>query len=88
MKPKRACGLDIHKDTIFACVYMGNEKFERSEFGTLTPDIEELKKWLHQKSVCKVAMESTGIYWIPVWHVFLYKSYHYVVMHNVFVFEG
>lgn len=69
MKTNNYCGLDVHKDTIFACVCMGDEKFERAQFGTLTPDIEDLKTWIRQKGVGQVAMESTGIYWVPVWHV-------------------
>jgi transposase len=69
MKQTNVCGLDVHKDTIFACVCMGDEKFERAQFGTLTPNIEELQTWLGKKGVGKVAMESTGIYWVPVWHV-------------------
>lgn len=69
MKKTNCCGLDVHKDTIFACVCMGDEKFERAKFGTLTPDIEDLGKWMRQKKVGKAAMESTGIYWVPVWHV-------------------
>ena len=63
------CGLDVHKDSIFACVAKSDSEFEQAKFGTLTPDIEELKKWLNLHGVSKVAMESTSVYWVPVWHV-------------------
>lgn len=69
MKTNYCCGLDVHKDSIFACVAKGDSEFVREKFGTLTPDIEELKTWLLKQGVSKVAMESTSVYWVPVWHV-------------------
>lgn len=66
-KTNRVCGLDVHKDTIFACVRKGKYQSEVKEFSTLTEGLEELRHWLHGELVYKVAMESTGIYWLPVW---------------------
>ena len=66
-KINRVCGLDVHKDIIFACVRKGNYQSEIREFTTLTQGLEELRHWLHGELVNKVAMESTGIYWMPVW---------------------
>ena len=67
MKKKRVCGLDVHKDTIFACIKKGKYQSEVKQFGTCTTDLEELKHYLQGEQVDKVAMESTGIYWMPVW---------------------
>jgi transposase len=65
----KVCGLDIHKDTIFMAVLSTNGKVQLKEFSTLTPDIEVLRDLLMKEGVNQVAMESTGIYWIPVWRL-------------------
>lgn len=64
---KRVAGLDVHKDTIFACVKKGKYQSDVKEFGTTTSELEELFHWLQGERVAKVAMESTSTYWIPVW---------------------
>lgn len=64
---KRVCGLDVHKDTIFASVKKGRYSSEVREFSTFTDGLEELRVWLKEEQVERVAMESTGIYWMPVW---------------------
>lgn len=65
----KVCGLDIHKDTIFMAVLSTNGKVQLKEFSTLTPDIELLRNLLLKQGVQQVAMESTGIYWMPVWRL-------------------
>lgn len=65
----KVCGLDIHKDTIFMAVLSTNGKVQLKEFSTLTPDIEVLRDLLIKEGVQRVAMESTGIYWVPVWRL-------------------
>jgi transposase len=42
---------------------------EEQVFGTFTQDLQRLRTWLRRNKVCQVAMESTGVYWIPVWNV-------------------
>lgn len=64
---KRVCGLDVHKDTIFASVKKGKYQSEVKQFSTFTCGLEELRHWLTGEQVSKVAMESTGVYWMPVW---------------------
>lgn len=67
------CGLDVHRDTITACVMIGNGKQKRKHiktFSTFTSDIQELAKWLKSFDVYYVAVESTGIYWKPIFNVF------------------
>lgn len=69
------CGLDIHKESIVACILKGpiEEKIkprsEMREFGTQLKDLQELRKWLKGNDCHYVAMESTGIYWQPVYSI-------------------
>lgn len=69
---ERCCGLDVHRDTIVACVMIGMDRQKRKEiktFSTFTCDIRELAKWLKSHDIRHVAVESTGIYWKPVFNV-------------------
>ena len=66
-KLKRVCGLDVHKDIIFACVKKEKYKSEVKEFATTTHGLTEMNHWMKGEQVYNVAMESTGIYWMPVW---------------------
>jgi transposase len=66
----KACGLDVHKDSIYACILdEQGKKILEKRFGTLTPDLDSLRTALIEYGCGKVAMESTSIYWIPVWRV-------------------
>ena len=68
----RCAGLDVHKDSVVACarVVVGTEvKQEVHSFETTTAGLLELSEWLGQHQVTHVAMEATGVYWKPVWHV-------------------
>jgi transposase len=67
------CGLDVHKDSIAACLIAPGPDGKRTQssrtFGAMTSDLLELRDWL-AKSGCKhVAMESTGVYWKPVYYI-------------------
>ena len=65
-------GLDVHKDTVVACVrHMVNGSVERKvrTFKTTTRDLLALSQWLADEGCTHVAMEATGVYWKPVWHV-------------------
>jgi len=71
---RRCAGLDIHKDSISACIRMrvhGKPEAEVLEerFSTFTQELERLAAWLKEHKVKQVAMESTGVYWIPVWNI-------------------
>jgi transposase len=69
------CGLDIHKESIVACLLKGpvntklKPQIEVREFGTQLTELTALRKWLKQHECHYVAMESTGIYWQPVYAV-------------------
>jgi len=67
------CGLDVHKESISACVIFsdkdGVDQFAVEEFGTFTDELTRLRSWLLDHKCPVVAMESTGIYWRPVHNV-------------------
>lgn len=67
----RCAGLDVHKDTVVACVRCVSEPLHRDvrTFGTTTAELIALAEWLASHEVTHVAMEATGIYWKPVWHM-------------------
>lgn len=65
---ERCCGLDVHKKLVVACVITPRAKQIRS-FGTMTRDLLSLADWLAQCQVTHVAMESTGVYWEPVYNL-------------------
>ena len=62
------CGLDVHKRSVVACVLSPNGRQTRT-FGTTTAQVLELADWLVSEGVTHVAMESTGIYWRPIYNV-------------------
>jgi len=70
----RCCGLDVHKKSISACLLtpddQGGTQQQVRRFVTMTRDLLELSDWLASNQVTHVAMESTGVYWKPVWNIF------------------
>src|SRR5512144_2414185 len=69
----RCAALDVHKDTVMACVRVpgadGRREQQVREFRTFTAGLRRLREWLAGCAVSQVAMEATGVYWKPVWHV-------------------
>ncbi len=70
----RVCGLDVHKKVVVACVRIldakdGTVQSTLRQFGTMTADLVELRQWLAEARVTHVAMESTGVYWQPVFNL-------------------
>lgn len=67
------CGLDVHKDMIQACVLVGDADETPTtyleSFGTMPDDLSELAQWLKGHACERVAMESTGVYWEPIYNV-------------------
>jgi transposase len=66
-------GLDVHKETVVACVRRldgrGKVRQQTRTFGTVTSQLLALADWLAEHAVTHVAMESTGVYWKPVWNL-------------------
>jgi transposase len=68
----RCCGLDVHRETVVACVRLQDHRRKRTEvrsFGTTTSQILELHRWLTEEGCTHVAMESTGVFWQPVFNL-------------------
>ncbi len=68
----RCAGLDVHSRCVNACVRIGTGRkvtAEHREFATTTAGLFELAAWLSEAGRTHVAMEATGVYWKPVWHI-------------------
>ncbi len=67
------CGMDVHKDSVVACVRRidaaGRAGDQVRTFGTTTAGLLELGDWLVSEQVPIAAMESTGVYWKPIWNL-------------------
>ena len=70
---ERCAGLDVHKKTVVACRIVPQEgrewQVDIRTFGTMTTDLLALHDWLAEANVSQVAMESTGVYWKPVFNI-------------------
>jgi len=70
---ERCCGLDVNKDTVVACLRVrgerGQRRIEVRTFGTTTPELLVFGDWLTERRCTHVAMESTGVYWKPVFNL-------------------
>lgn len=70
---ERCADLDVHAESIVVCVLTGNSDNELTTeietFPTFTKDLFRLLKWLEEKEVTHIAMESTGVYWKPVFNI-------------------
>jgi transposase len=68
----RCAGLDVHKDSVVAAIRVAEGGAARTEvrsFDTTTPGLLALSAWLAESGCTSIAMEATGVYWRPVWHV-------------------
>lgn len=68
-KNRIVAGLDVHKDSIYLCI-MGHDEaiiFEKT-YGVLTPDLRQMCNDMTARGVTEAAMESTAVYWVPVWN--------------------
>jgi transposase len=68
----RCAGLDVHKDTVVACLRTtvdGTARREVRTFKTTTKALLELSEWLASEGCTDIVMEATGVYWKPVWHI-------------------
>jgi transposase len=70
---RKCCGIDVHKKGIAVCVISetddGAVSRQKRLFGTMTGELRSLAQWLCECQVTAVAMEATGVYWMPVWNV-------------------
>ena len=63
------CGIDVHKDLIVATIRKSNNDYETREFSSVTSSLKSLRDWCKKEGTTHVAMESTGVYWKPVFNV-------------------
>jgi len=70
---ERCAGLDVHKKSVMACLITpapnGERRKERQTFSTMTPDLVRLRDWLKEQQCSQVAMESTGVFWKPIFNI-------------------
>ena len=66
---ERGAGLDVHKEAVTVCIMGSGIKKEVQTFGTMTNELFRLKAWLKKYQITHVAMESTGIFWKPVFNI-------------------
>lgn len=69
---RRCCGMDVHKETVVVCVLPPDgEQGEglRKVFGTFRNELSRMRGWLKRMKITHIAMESTGVYWMPLWNV-------------------
>jgi len=74
-------GLDVHKETVVACVrhMEGQVRTAVKTFSSTTRGLMDLSAWLSEEAVTDVAMEATGVYWKPVWHILSDGEFHLVL---------
>jgi len=79
----RCCGLDVHKRTVVACLLTpgpdGKPTKTIRTFSTMTADLVALADWLAVAGCTHVAMESTGVYWKPIWNL-LEQRFHLLLV--------
>lgn len=66
---KVGCGIDVHKDIIVATIRKSENDYETKEFTSFTSSLTDLREWCKSECVTHVAMESTGVYWKPVFNI-------------------
>jgi transposase len=69
----RCAGIDVHKKTVVVCVLLtqadGTVQKQTRTFATMTADLLALDEWLRSLGVEHLALESTGVYWHPIWNI-------------------
>ncbi len=66
---RTVCGLDVHKDSVFLCILCESGEIIEKVFGVLTFQLRDMRRLMQSHFVTEVTMESTAVYWIPVWRV-------------------
>ena len=66
---RAVCGLDVHKDSVYLCILNEDGELIEKVFGVLTFQLQQMRDLLLAHHVGEVSMESTSIYWIPIWRI-------------------
>ena len=64
---KSVCGLDVLKDSVYLCILSEFGELIEKVFGVFTYQLEEMRDLMLHPNVVEVSMESTSVYWIPIW---------------------
>lgn len=81
---RAVCGLDVHKDSIYLCILTGEGELIEKIFGVLTFQLQQMRDLLLAHNVDEVSMESTSVYWIPIWRV-LAPHFHMRLVNPYFI---
>ena len=81
---RAVCGLDVHKDSVYLCILTGEGELIEKVFGVLTFQLQQMRDLLLAHNVDEVSMESTSVYWIPVWRV-LAPHFHMRLVNPYFI---
>ena len=66
---RTVCGLDVHKDSVYLCILHGSGEIFENVYGVLTFQLRDMRRVMQSHDVTEVKMESTSVYWIPIWRV-------------------
>ena len=66
---RTVCGLDVHKDSVYLCILHGSGEIFENVYGVLTFQLRDMRRVMQSHDVTEVTMESTSVYWIPIWRV-------------------
>lgn len=66
---RTVCGLDVHKDSVYLCILSSTGEIYEKKFGVLTTELIEMRDLMLSHHVLEVGMESTSVYWVPIWRV-------------------
>ena len=81
---RAVCGLDVHKDSVFLCILCETGEIIEKVFGVLTHQLRDMRRMMQSHGVSEVTMESTAVYWIPVWRI-LEPHFHLKLVNPYFI---
>ena len=81
---RAVCGLDVHKDSVFLCILCETGEIIERVFGVLTFQLRDMRRLMQSYGVSEVTMESTSVYWIPIWRV-LEPHFHLRLVNPYFI---
>ena len=81
---RAVCGLDVHKDTVYRCIVCDDGEIFEKVYGVLTKELQSMCSDMKRRGVTEVTMESTAMYWIPIWRV-LEPHFHLKLVNPYFI---
>ena len=81
---RTVCGLDVHKDSVYLCILCDTGEIFENVYGVLTHQLKDMCRTMKAHGVTEVTMESTAVYWIPIWRV-LEPHFHLKLVNPYFI---